>query len=253
MKHLLTIATFLLLRAAHAQQTEITYHDIYNKETSDTASAAFRKKIVFHSPSGDNTGILTYFTNDTLTTIAHSNDLQRKIWHGKVTRYRKDGTILEISYYKNSKQEGESLQYFPNGVIAVQAFYANDSLMSEKFYTPDGRDTTENLHTRKAIPPPGYKQIIEQHLQYPPKAKNRNRQGRVMVLFIVEKDGTVSDVKVEEYKLGAGLEEEAIRVVSLLPPFKPALRDGSLVRFVYRIPIDFKLEKEKTKANKKRQ
>lgn len=253
MKYVLIYIALFFIPAAYAQPTEIRYYDVNHKETSNIASAAYSKKIVFHAPSSDNTGTLSYFTNDTLTTIAHSNDLKRKIWHGKVTRYRKDGTILEISYYKNSKQEGESLQYFPNGVIAVQAFYANDSLMSEKFYTPDGRDTTENLHTRKAIPPPGYKQIIEQHLQYPPKAKNRNRQGRVMVLFIVEKDGTVSDVKVEEYKLGAGLEEEAIRVVSLLPPFKPALRDGSLVRFVYRIPIDFKLEREKTKANKKRQ
>jgi|GEM_PF-1365487 len=252
MKHLLTIATFLLFRTAYAQHTEISYYDADHKETRDTASAVYRKKIVFHSPSNDNTGTLSYFTNDTLTTIAHSNDLERKIWHGKVTRYRRAGTILEVLNYENDKKEGASLQYFSNGVLAVQGLYVNDSLMSERFYTPEGRDTTENLHTRKATPPPDYKDVIAQHLQYPQKAKSRNRQGRVMVSFVVEKDGTVSNVKVEEYKLGAGLEEEAIRVVSLLPHFKPALLDGSPVRYRFRIPIDFKLEGHKKKANKNR-
>lgn len=252
MKHLLTIATFLLFRTAYAQHTEIRYYDIYHKETSDTASAVYRKKTVCHSPSNDNTGTLSYFTNDTLTTIAHSNDLERKIWHGKVTHYRKNGDTLEICNYKNDLREGESIKYFPNGRIAVKEFYEYGNMLEQSFYTPEGRDTTENLFNRKAIPPIGYNNIITNNLIYPPKAREQRITGRVLVSFIVERDGSISTIKTAEPRLGGGLEEEAIRLISLLPDFTPGIKDGAPIRFVFHIPIDFRLEAEAAEEVRKK-
>src|SRR5690606_1810040 len=115
-----------------------------------------RKKIVFHCASNDNTGTLSYFTNDTITTIAHSSDLQRKIWHGKVIHYRKNGDTLEICNYKKDLREGESIKYFPNGRIAIREFHEYGNMLLQSFYTPEGHDTTEDLFNRKAIPPIGY-------------------------------------------------------------------------------------------------
>lgn len=81
---------------------------------------------------------------------------------------------------------------------------------------------------------------ISDNLEYPSLARQTNINGRVILEFIVEKDGSVSNVKVTK-GLGAGCDEEALRVVSASPKWNPAIYKGKPSRYTYSFPIRFQL------------
>ena len=81
---------------------------------------------------------------------------------------------------------------------------------------------------------------IQNALQYPEFAKANNIQGKVFLSFIVEKNGQLTDIKVDR-KVGGGLDEEAIRVLKLSPRWNPGIQNGRPVRVKYNIPINFSL------------
>jgi protein TonB len=70
------------------------------------------------------------------------------------------------------------------------------------------------------------------------KASKKAKSGTILVTFIVEKDGSITDVNVTgTNKLGYGLEEEAIRIIKQMPKWKPAMQRGKPVRMSFRKPI----------------
>ena len=81
---------------------------------------------------------------------------------------------------------------------------------------------------------------LAQHLIYPAAAAENGIQGRVVVNFIVEKDGSISEVKIVR-SIDPALDREAVRVVKDMPKWKPGLRYGNPVRVLYTLPITFKL------------
>ncbi|RAJ28147.1 energy transducer TonB [Pedobacter cryoconitis] len=81
---------------------------------------------------------------------------------------------------------------------------------------------------------------LSKAIRYPELAQEANVQGKVFVSFIVEKDGALTDIKVER-KLGAGTDEEAIRVLKASPKWTPGIQNGRKVRVKYNIPISFSL------------
>jgi TonB family protein len=83
---------------------------------------------------------------------------------------------------------------------------------------------------------------ISEHLQYPKEAAEKKIQGRVSCTFVVEKDGSVSNIKVVQ-SVDPLLDKEAIRVLSEFPKFKPAENGGKPVRVIYGVPIRFHLSK----------
>lgn len=83
---------------------------------------------------------------------------------------------------------------------------------------------------------------IKKNQQYPEKAMEEGIQGRVSVLFVIDKDGSISNVQVRGPKGGELLEKEAKRVIEKLPKFKPGMQRGKPVRVKYSQPITFKLQ-----------
>lgn len=79
-------------------------------------------------------------------------------------------------------------------------------------------------------------------LKYPSQARKMGIEGRVDVQFIVEKDGSVSDVKAVK-GIGAGCDTEAVRVIQNAPPFQPGTQQGKPVRVQMILPILFQLDK----------
>ncbi|MDQ7947472.1 MAG: energy transducer TonB, partial [Pedobacter sp.] len=77
-------------------------------------------------------------------------------------------------------------------------------------------------------------------IKYPPMAQDQNIQGNVHVSFTVEKDGSLTDIRVER-KLGYGTDEEAVRVLKLAKRWNPGMQNGKPVRVKYNIPIKFSL------------
>jgi len=86
----------------------------------------------------------------------------------------------------------------------------------------------------------GFYQYLKKSVKYPVEAQNNNIQGKVFLSFIVEKTGELADIKVER-KLGAGTDEEAIRMLKESPKWIPGVYHGKTVRVKYNIPINFTL------------
>ena len=82
---------------------------------------------------------------------------------------------------------------------------------------------------------------ISTHIKYPTMAAENNIQGRVVVKFVVKKDGQVGDVVVLRGK-DPDLDKEAVRVVKTLPDFIPGKMNGQAVSVWYTLPINFKLQ-----------
>ena len=83
---------------------------------------------------------------------------------------------------------------------------------------------------------------IQQHFNYPGEAIRTMMQGEVWVRFIIDKNGDVKNIKTIGPENGDILNEEAKRVVSKLPNFKPAKKDGRRIAVKYGFPINFSLE-----------
>lgn len=81
---------------------------------------------------------------------------------------------------------------------------------------------------------------INATFRYPPKARKKNIEGRVLVLFIINKDGEIT--KIETRGGDPILQTEALRIVRLLPKMKPGKQKGIPVNVKYALPINFKLQ-----------
>lgn len=86
------------------------------------------------------------------------------------------------------------------------------------------------------------------NLKYPESAVRAGVQGRVMVDFIIDKEGKVTDVRVVK-SVDPELDEEAVRVVSASPKWKPGRMGGRKVRTSVTVPVEFRLKKKNSKGN----
>jgi len=93
--------------------------------------------------------------------------------------------------------------------------------------------------------PGGEEELIRylaQNIQYPKQALDGNTEGRVLIGFVVNKEGNIDDVKVLR-SIGDGCDEEAVRVIHKMPKWKPGKNNGKLVNVFYNLPVTFQLMK----------
>ena len=83
--------------------------------------------------------------------------------------------------------------------------------------------------------------FISKNLRYPASARRMGTEGQVFVSFVIDKEGKISDVQVVK-GISADCDKEAIRVVSMMPPWKPGKQNGRAVKSRFVLPIRFKLE-----------
>lgn len=91
--------------------------------------------------------------------------------------------------------------------------------------------------------------FLSSNVHYPENAVKNNIEGRVLVQFIVDKTGQVTDVKVAR-SVDEELDAEAVRVAKMLPRFEPGRQDGKPVSVWYTLPIVFKLQGDEKPAQK---
>ena len=84
-------------------------------------------------------------------------------------------------------------------------------------------------------------EYLGKNIKYPQIARESSIQGRVFVNFVVEPDGSVTNVEVLR-GIGGGCDEEAMRVVKSMPKWKPGKQRGKVVRVSYTLPVVFKLQ-----------
>lgn len=92
--------------------------------------------------------------------------------------------------------------------------------------------------------PGGMKEMLkflQENVKYPENAMKNNVQGRVIVQFVIEKDGTPTEFKVLR-SVDPDLDAEALRVMKAMPKWKPGMQKGQVVRVKFTVPVSFKLQ-----------
>jgi len=84
-------------------------------------------------------------------------------------------------------------------------------------------------------------EFLSKNLKYPAEAEKNGVQGRVIVTFVVERDGSVSNAKIKK-GVDPSLDKEAIRLIEIMPRWIPGKQEGKEVRTGYMIPITFKCQ-----------
>ena len=137
------------------------------------------------------------------------------------------------------KSYGEKAKY---GALIITTVKHQKEIDNEKLSQPDVFDKVDEMpHFPDGMA--GLMQYLSTNVRYPKDAKESGAQGRVIVSFIVEKDGSISNAKVTKPTYSS-LDEEALRVVSAMPKWVPGKQNGEAVRVKYAVPVTFRLKGE---------
>jgi len=149
----------------------------------------------------------------------------------------------------------ESSEEFKNKLLPKPAGYIVLNKINILSYLPEDTETnsltSENkgdiydfVSIEKQPEFPGgiakFYKYVGGNIKYPKTAQDNNVQGKVFLSFVVEKDGSLSDIQITR-SLGSGTDEEAIRVLKESPKWNPGIKNGLAVRVKYHININFTL------------
>ena len=131
------------------------------------------------------------------------------------------------------------------GVLVVgDAFLAN-SLAVEEVAQPEPKPAEDKIfdvvEQQPTFKEGDVRAWLARNMQYPPVAAENGIQGRVVVGFVVERDGSISHVQILR-GVDPSLDKEAMRVVKSMPKWNPGMQNGSPVRVKYNVPVQFKLQ-----------
>lgn len=153
----------------------------------------------------------------------------------------------------------KALFVIPVATLAVSVFASNtgvSTVTGEAVRTANALPTT-NMQTQQSATKayevvevmPKFKggesammEFLMMNMKYPQAAVKAKQQGRAIVGFVVRKDGTVSDVHITKSAGYAVLDEEAMRVVKVMPAWEPGKQKGKPVNVKYNVPITFRLK-----------
>jgi len=144
---------------------------------------------------------------------------------------------LEVADPGQTNQKGD-----PNADIVINTPVGNGD---EKAVTEDENKIFTAVE-QEPTPAGGigkFYEYLAKNIRYPAVAKENNVQGKVFLTFVVERDGSITDVKVLR-GLGNGCDEEAMRVLRAAPKWKPGIQNGRPVRVQYQVPISFALQQD---------
>ncbi|MDD2530504.1 MAG: energy transducer TonB [Bacteroidales bacterium] len=125
-------------------------------------------------------------------------------------------------------------------LLMISAFTLNVNAQEKK---SDNSDVVYTVVENEAEFPGGVaamNRFLAENIKYPTLAKQKNIEGKVIISFIVEKNGSLSDIRTIK-DIGEGCGDEGIRIVRLMPKWKPAKQKGQPVRQQFLLPISFVL------------
>jgi TonB family protein len=156
-----------------------------------------------------------------------------------VTSYDADGTQRNNFFITETERRGDTSTY------TIEPFTLSGNLFEQLFdLATSYEDTVYQIVEQMPQYTGGEEAMMKyvaENIKYPQAAKDKNISGRVFVSFVIEKDGSVSNVKVVR-GIGGGCDEEAARVIKEMPKWKPGMQKGKPVRVNYMMPIFFKLD-----------
>jgi TonB family protein len=151
----------------------------------------------------------------------------------------KDDYLTEKGYYKNGYKDGKWIGNSLTNTFSYEENYSEGELVSGISFESDG---TKNEYTSLEVKPAPVKgmshfyKYISNNFNAPNSAYKNKIQGKIIVTFVVDKEGKIVEPKITR-SLGNELDDEAIRILTSYENWKPALQKGRKVRCSFTIPI----------------
>ena len=190
-------------------------------------------------------GLFAYYSEDgNITSKAnyHNDKL-----NGIKEDFYKTGThgLRLLSEYKKGKLHGKIMGYYENGKTKRIEKYRKGKMKKGHCYTITGADTTYYPIIQKPSYFGGQNELfkfLQTNLHYPELDRAKGISGVVYVKFFVEKNGEITNISIEKgIEHGIALEQEAQRVVALMPRWQPGMDDNEKFRFYFILPVRFTL------------
>lgn len=163
-------------------------------------------------------------------TVLYADKVEFEYRNGMDPNTKESGPGVETYEFDSYGYEGETVQI--GKVAATEA--------SVKTGTANDSEVFDRVEQMPSFPggASALRQYLSNELKYPAICLKNNIQGRVVVSFVVNRDGSISDAKIVR-SIDPALDKEALRVVSGMPNWNPGKIDGKNVRVKYTIPINF--------------
>jgi len=223
---------------------DTTYFNSNWNKVSLLEDASFYEILQFDQLDYYRATVSTYYKSGQIKKEVTYSDFQNKTRDGKYMEWYESGQLHREIDYQSNKINGNLITLWENGLHKRIDTYENGIFIDGICFDSEGFET--NHYDYRIAPefPGGEKELLKflaSEVKYPADARRDGIQGSVIVRFIIDIDGTIQDIKIEE-SAHEYLEEEALRVVDRLPRYKPGMIDGELVSIPVKFPIRFKLE-----------
>lgn len=185
-----------------------------------------------------------YYLSGNLQSVGTFDHFRKKIYNGTFETFFADGKVESHAEFEHGKQVGELRIYYPAGQLKRREIYVNDKRTSGECYAVDGKSVKffEYWQPPMYLGGNGSNQAIvaavTRKVKYPMEARLANIEGRVVVSFVVDTKGLVTNIKIEK-SASPVLDEAAIKAVKELKRFSPGRKDGELMAVSYTVPINF--------------
>ncbi|GAA4319157.1 TonB family protein [Compostibacter hankyongensis] len=242
------LALILFLPALHAAGQDTTYYNKAGNQTTFLQTADYYE-VVWHDPHDASRAIeKTYYKSGKIRSESFFSDYKKRTLNGEQRKYYANGQLKQSVSYRNRDINGAVRTFWENGHPKRVDSFFNGKFVRGKCFNADGKTVPHTEFLRMPEFPGGENAMmnfLRRELKYPERARKKNVQGRVVVIFIVTRTGSISNVKIGE-GVNIDLDREAIRVVKKMPTWKPGIQDGEPVTVQYSLPLQFRLEEQKS-------
>jgi TonB family protein len=257
-----SLALLLLPYIAWAQTDTIYYNSMYQRCMAD---AAVKLEVINKMSDADYFSAWYQVSPFRLTRTVHYSSIEPPVYNGAVIRYYINGdtthgiysnnmytgeerdyydvnedTLRCTFFFKDGLLHGPLISYYPNHKVKRRARYFKDKLVQGTQYDEQGSEVTYTPYMVMPEPMQNINRYLAAKLKYPRKAQANNIEGKVLVRFVVAKNGYIKDAVVIS-DTPEILNTEALRVVNNMKPWRPGMFDGEISETHFTLPISFQL------------
>lgn len=242
-KFLFVDLVLLYFASATLSAQDTVYLDVNLEKVEDAATEFEYFNVEVKSPKDSNSVMINhYFRSGALKSEDayypyYPASKRKQI--GESKEWYESGKLKWIVNYVKGKKHGEVRSYWENGQIKRKDIYSKGEFKKGTTWDEYGNET-KHFPFFEIASCDAWSAYLQNNLKYPSNARNALAEGRVVVKFVVTRDGSVSNVKIIK-SVHPDLDAEVIRLIYGTPIWKPAKLDGEAAPMFIAVPITFKL------------
>lgn len=197
--------------------------------------------VISKNPTNDSAIEESYFMSGKMKSQISFRPYKHRVKNGMSKEWYANGNLKSEITYLNNEYDNEFKLFYENGQIKRLDKYKKGIFIKGKVWNEDGKKGKYFLFAIKPTFPCGEEGLyryLSKNVKYPEEAKKNNIQGIVHIEFVVEKDGTISNIEVKENP-NELLKAVALEAIKNMPKWNPGYIDGEPVAVQYSVPVKF--------------